>query len=107
MEMNQHCLDTLRKLAQGIDPRSGLPLPEEDACQAPEVIRALFQAIQALEAQGKVRPSPEQAGKPWNEEEEQALLQRFDEGEPVTAIARAHGRTTGAIRARLVQCGRL
>ena len=59
MEMNQHCLDTLRKLAQGIDPRSGLPLPEEDACQAPEVIRALFQAIQALEAQGKVRPPPE------------------------------------------------
>ena len=79
MEMNQHCLDTLRKLAQGIDPRSGLPLPGEDACQAPEVIRALFQAIQALEAQGKVRPPPEQAGKPWSEEEEQALLQRFDE----------------------------
>lgn len=107
MEMNQHCLDTLRKLAQGIDPRSGLPLPEQDACQAPEVIRALFQAIQALEAQGKVRPPPEQAGKPWSEEEEQALLRRFDEGEPITAIARAHSRTTGAIRARLAQCGRL
>lgn len=107
MEMNQHCLDTLRKLAQGVDPRSGLTLPEQDACQAPEVIRALFLAIQALEAQGRVRPLPEQAGKPWGEEEEQALLRRFDEGEPVTAIARAHGRTTGAIRARLAQCGRL
>ncbi|WP_275628866.1 hypothetical protein [Pseudomonas sp. 273] len=107
METNPHCLDTLRKLAHGLDPRTGQALPGGDACQAPEVIRALFQAIQALEAQGKVRPSPEQAGKPWNEEEEQALLQRFDEGEAVTAIARAHGRTTGAIRARLVQCGRL
>ena len=106
MEMNQHCLDTLRKLAQGIDPRSGLPLPEEDACQAPEVIRALFHAFRLLEKH-KDKPAAVQAGKPWDEEEEQALLQRYDAGDAVTAIARAHGRTTGAIRARLAQCGRL
>lgn len=100
MDTHSQNLDLLRQLANGTDPRNGLPLPTGDACQAPEVIRALFHAIHLLEKH-KARPPAVQAGKPWDEEEEQALLQRFDAGEAITAIARAHGRTTGAIRARL------
>lgn len=108
MEMTPQGLDLLRKLANGTDPRNDLPLAASDVCQSPEVIRALFLAVQILEARmGRTRQPAVQAGKPWDEEEEQALLQRFDAGEAITAIARAHGRTTGAIRARLGQCGRL
>jgi len=98
----------LRKLAHGIDPRRDAPLAVDDPCQAPEVIRALFHAIQALEVPApRQRALPEQAGKPWQAEEEAVLLQRFEAGESVATIAREHGRTTGGIRSRLKYLGRL
>ncbi|MEP9316984.1 hypothetical protein ABKS89_07630 [Pseudomonas sp. LABIM340] len=106
-----HLADTLavlRKLAQGIDPRHDAPLAVDDPCQAPEVIRALFHAIHALEVPApKPRALPQQAGKPWQTEEEAVLMQRFEAGETVAAIAREHGRTTGGIRSRLKYLGKL
>ncbi|MGC4012130.1 MAG: hypothetical protein QM805_25975 [Pseudomonas sp.] len=101
-------LTVLRKLAQGIDPRHDAPLAVDDPCQAPEVIRALFHAIRALETPvPRPRTLPQQAGKPWQPEEEQALLQRFEAGESIAAIAREHGRSTGGIRSRLKYLGKL
>ncbi|MCP1622987.1 hypothetical protein [Pseudomonas nitroreducens] len=101
-------LAVLRKLAQGIDPRYDAPLAVDDPCQAPEVIRALFHAIHALEMPvPKPRHQPQQAGKPWQTEEEADLLQRFEAGETIAAIAREHGRTTGGIRSRLKYLGKL
>ncbi|MFV3304037.1 hypothetical protein ACNFBT_01985 [Pseudomonas sp. NY15181] len=99
-------LQLLRKLANGIDPRHDVPLAANDPCQSPDVIRALFHAIQALEsAPDKERASPVKAGKPWTQEEEATLIGRHEAGEPLTAIARAHGRTTGGIRSRLKHLG--
>ncbi|MFR0691728.1 hypothetical protein ACLUTX_20185 [Enterobacterales bacterium AE_CKDN230030158-1A_HGKHYDSX7] len=101
-------LVVLRKLAQGIDPRHDAPLAANDPCQAPEVIRALFHAIRALETpQPRPRSLPQQAGKPWLAEEEIALLQRFEAGESVASIAREHGRSSGGIRSRLKYLGKL
>ncbi|MCG8906323.1 hypothetical protein [Pseudomonas sp. DP-17] len=101
-------LTLLRKLAHGIDPRHDQPLAVDDPCQAPEVIRALFHAIHALETPApRPRALPQQAGKPWQAEEEQVLLRRFEAGETVAAIAREHGRTTGGIRSRLKYLGKL
>jgi len=101
-------LALLRKLAHGIDPRHDEPLAVDDPCQAPEVIRALFHAIRALETPpARPRVLPQQAGKPWQEEEEKALLERFEAGETVAAIAREHGRSTGGIRSRLKYLGKL
>lgn len=98
----------LRMLANGIDPRHDAPLAADDACQAPAVIRALFHSIRALEASAaKPRPHPQQAGKPWQAEEEQRLLQRFEAGETIAAIAQEHGRSTGGIRSRLKYLGKL
>lgn len=98
----------LRKLANGIAPRHDTPLATDDPCQAPEVIRALFHAIHALEIPlAKARTQPEHVGKPWQADEEEALVQRFEAGESISAIAREHGRTTGGIRSRLKYLGKL
>lgn len=47
------------------------------------------------------RALPANAYAPWSPEEERDLVQRYQAGEPVKAIAEAHGRKTGAIRSRL------
>ena len=44
---------------------------------------------------------PEGAGRSWNDEEDEQLKQEFDSGIKVSDIAKEHGRTSGAIRARL------
>ena len=40
-------------------------------------------------------------------EEETALVEAFDEGESVARIAKVHGRSRGAIEARLVALGKM
>lgn len=49
----------------------------------------------------------ENAGHSWPESEDKALLAIFDAGMPVKEIAAKHGRTQGAIAARLVRLGRI
>jgi hypothetical protein len=52
-------------------------------------------------------PLPVNAGRPWREDEDRALLARFDAGYSLADMVAEHRRTTGAIRARLVRYGRL
>ena len=99
-------------LAGGVDPATGEVLPDDSPLSGPHVIRALFIAAKALElmAAKSARPAaaaPGNAGKPWAEEEDQRLVDGFDAGTPVAALARTHERTTGAINSRLVKLGRL
>lgn len=98
-------------LANGIDPETGEILPTQSIINRPEVIRALVVAGMALEKAAKraERDSllPGNAGRPWSEEEDQTLLARFDSGVPAKDIAAEHGRTRGAIAARLVRLGRI
>lgn len=112
----QQAAQLVEQLALGIDPRTGEPLAEGDACTAPEVIRALFIACNAL--QGKSEPARRppvvrngvtlvNAGKKWSGEEVDALLQAFQAGTPLGRIAVQLGRTDGSIVARLVQAGAL
>ncbi len=111
----------IEQLALGTDPRSGATLAEGDACTAPEVIRALFIARNALRAE----PPPEPAraarkgpvvrngvalpnvGKKWTGDDVDTLLQQFEAGTPLTQIATQLGRTDGSIVARLVHAGLL
>ena len=46
------------------------------------------------------------SGRSWRPDEEQQLLEEYDAGLPVEQIARRHGRTAGAIEARLSELGR-
>jgi hypothetical protein len=101
---------TLRHLAEGMDPSTGELFPAESPYNHPQVIRALFVALEAFDAPNRPRKrndSPTNAGKAWTPEEEQQLLSAFDTGTPQKDLARTHGRTQAAITARLEKLGRI
>jgi hypothetical protein len=53
----------------------------------------------------KARQRNPQAFAPWTKEEEQAIRRRYEAGESVEAIARAHKRSPRAIELRLQRLG--
>ncbi len=55
----------------------------------------------------KPRHLPAQAGKAWDSAEEEILIREFESDETLSMIARAHGRTAGAIKVRLVRLGKI
>lgn len=108
----------LESLAHGRDPESGHALSALDILEDPEVIRALFIAAKALddlskESIGKKainglpstkkheKKRPNNAGKPWTTEEDNELISSFEGETTIKEIAAKHGRTIGAISARL------
>ena len=99
-------------LADGCDPTTGEKV-EGSVLQHGDVIRALHMALRALEirARSNVRNSrartPANAGKPWTEQEDRALLENFDEGLSIAELARAHGRAPAGIHTRLARHGRV
>ena len=105
-------LTIVSALANGVHPLTGELFAVDSPYQSPDVIRALYCAVRALEAAGRRRtrgqgPASNNAGKPWTEEEDRQLLSAFDGGRPLAELAQAHGRTRGGIQARLVRHGRL
>ena len=98
-------------LAKGVDPTTGELFEESSPYNHPSVIRALFLALKALEQvkdRGRRdRGLPDKAGTPWSAEEDQRLLEAFDQGIDVNELAERHCRTRGAIAARLVRLGRI
>lgn len=101
----------IEALANGINPVTGERLPDESPFNEPQIIRALFTAVQTLSQdstkQKKNAKSPDNAGKSWSEAEDSKLLSEFDSGKPVKEIAGNHSRTLGAITSRLVRLGRI
>lgn len=104
MELNR-ASQLLRALADGLDPSTGSPLPDESIYNRPDIIRALHCVLQALQDQPDSAPL-KNAGRSWRTDEETQLLREYDAGLPVAEIARRHGRTTGAIETRLTELGR-
>ena len=108
----QSALHIIQALAQGIDPHSGETFPAASPYQHPDTVRALFQAAQAL-SQAAPQPSrsahnaPENAGKPWSDEEDKVLATAFDTGKAIPELAERHRRTRAAIQARLIRLGKI
>lgn len=77
------------------------------------MIRALHLAVRALEASARPKAgacrarAPANAAKPWTEQEDRELLEKFYAGQTVAQLAQAHDRTAAGIHARLVRHGRL
>jgi len=97
-------------LANGADPYTGEPLPREGPLANPDTIKALRTAAAALQTAAptkKPRDLPQHAGKSWEDDEEEQLVREFEAGETLAAMARVHGRTSGAIRARLIRLGKI
>jgi hypothetical protein len=113
----------IEQLALGIDPRTGEALPAGDACTAPEIIRALFVARQALlgsltgeaGSPGGTRRGPvvrngvvlANVGKRWSAEDGDTLMELFAAGTPIRDIGMQLGRTDSGIISRLVLAGAL
>jgi len=104
-------LKIVRALADGVDPFTGEKYGFDSPYQNPDMIRALFLAVKALESreQNERRRSrlPENAGKPWSDQEDSVLARIFDTGASVYELAKRHKRTTGSIRARLEKLGKI
>ena len=98
-------------LAKGIDPITGEVLPKESPYNNPDIIRALFLAVKALEylerREQRERSLPSLAGKPWSEGEDQGLIEEFDAGIKVAVIASKHQRTEEAINSCLAKLGKV
>ncbi|MET0533428.1 MAG: hypothetical protein ABW171_04310 [Steroidobacter sp.] len=106
-------LSIVSALANGVNPQTGEVFDVDSPYQSADVIRALYIAVRALETttRTKLRPArprmPGNAGKPWNENEDLELLEKFDQGVSIADLARAHDRTPAGIQARLERHGRL
>jgi hypothetical protein len=109
---DERALATLQALASGTDPLTGAAFPADSPYQHPDTVRALYRAIRALEAGASrsKRPAPNQpsnSGKPWSPGEDAQLVSAFDRGQPMEALAVAHGRSRFAIEARLAKLGKI
>lgn len=99
----------LSALADGVNPLTGELLGRDSVCNRPEIVRVLNTAVSELDklAKKRAKKPPENAGKPWTEEDETALCQMFDSGATRRELCGHFKRTPGAIASRLVQLGRL
>jgi hypothetical protein len=113
--------EIIRALADGRDPVTGEQFPPNSPYQQADTVRALFLAVDALDnsarrarrqalrpegaPQRPIDPNRPKIGASWSPEEEQQLRDAFAAHKPIPEIAAAHGRTQGAITARLVKLG--
>jgi hypothetical protein len=109
----EKALGILQSLSNGIDPITGEVFPAHSPYQHPDIVRALFLGVRAMEgavaAQKRqaARPSGGNAGKPWAKDEDERLLAGFDRGQSIDDLAAAHARSRLAIEARLARFGRM
>lgn len=99
----------IRALVSGVDPHSGVDLPETSPVHDVHTIRALVMVHEALDETrprgGRIRPP--RAGKRWTESEDGRLRDEFMRGASIPDLAEALQRTQFAIIGRLLVSGQL
>ena len=109
-------LKIIQQLANGIHPHTGEVFAADSAYQHPDTVRALFVAARALEAPATTKPrgagaasaeAPQNSGKPWSVDEDQALVHAFDAGKQIPELAVQHQRSRFAIESRLAKLGKI
>lgn len=105
----QRAKELLAVLSDGVNPVTGEVLPENDSCNQVEIVRALNTVLRFLDNQPQksTKPSPDNAGKPWTVEDEEALSRMFKQGYSQKEICGHFKRSPGAIAARLVKLGKI
>ena len=89
-------------LAEGIDPTTGEVLSDDNVCNKPEVLRALYTVLKHTEY---YRRQAENAGKPWTEDDDALLAELYKSGSSVKELKERFKRTSGSIRSRLERLG--
>ena len=101
----------IRPLSEGIDPLTGEEHGPDSPYQNSGVVRALAVAVTALEHEHnrnlRQKSQPAKAGLPWTNEEDDELLDAFNDAKSIQELAKLHQRSPGAIRSRLEQFGKL
>jgi DNA-binding transcriptional ArsR family regulator len=104
-------LEILSRLAEGVDPHTGEVFPPESPYQQSDTVRALYRAVSELEGaarkEERQRRLPARAGEPWQQSEADEAVAGFEGGLSIEEIARKHQRTSAAIEAHLVKCGKI
>lgn len=107
-------LEILKALADGIDPATGEQFSAASTYQHPDTVRAIYSAIRLLETSSLSahpaaprKPGPENAGRPWSQEEDLRLGKEYDNGQSIDELAEAHKRSKWAIESRLVRLGKI
>ena len=95
-------LEIIHALANGIDPHTGEEYSADSPYQHPQTIRALFTAMQAMEHAKKANRFQGNAGKAWENEEDQRLIKGWHSGKTIKELAEEHFRSVLDISARLV-----
>ena len=110
MDINK-ALEIISALSDGVNPETGEELSNDSYFNQPKVIRALFIAKQSIEKVIKTEKRksdlPENAGKPWKTDEDEALSANFDCGMTMEQLSSHHKRTKGSITSRLVRLGKI
>src|SRR6185436_16218174 len=107
----EQTLRILNALASGVHPATGEKFGADSPYQHPDTVRALFEAMRAVEGNPAPASAPATAadrgsampqsgsGSRWTPEEEQRLASAFDAGKTVDELARAHNRSRAGIEA--------
>ena len=109
----EHALKILNALANGVHPATGEVFAAESPYQHPDTVRALFEAVRAMESGGAASAPRERKELPantfvrWTSEEEDRLAAGFDAGKTSAELAQLHNRSRAAIEARLLKMGKI
>ena len=104
MEINR-AKEIISALAEGVDPTTGEILPENSVYNKSDIVRALYTVLNYLDTDKTKRNLPDNAGKPWTNEEEKRLRELYNSGLSKKEIANELCRTTGSISSRLARLG--
>jgi len=117
--MNQeNVVSILEGLANGVDPVTGEILPATSPYNHPEVIRALFHALNLIPKTKKSKKTieekqqenlekglPKNYGLPWEDSEIQKVIEAYQTDVKIDVIAREHSRKPSSIVSLLKKHG--
>jgi hypothetical protein len=110
----EQTLKILNALANGTHPATGAVFAADSAYQHPDTVRALFEAIRAIEGNRATPTGERRTGDMpanpfvrWTPEEEERLAAGFDAGKTSAELAKLHNRSRAAIEARLLKLGKI
>jgi hypothetical protein len=99
-----HAVGVLRALSEP----SSAPAGDVPAASRTDLATSMPSGNEApLSPAAAPRRGPGNSGKPWTTDEDEQLVAGFDAGQPIAALAQAHGRSKVAIEARLAKFGRV